>query len=67
MKNKLLIFFLVLGIVMSYGSLQKVNDTNKEKKTNTLPPDVGSNKYSKKKKLEPPKGNVFHPHSVSVC
>jgi|GEM_PF-973735 hypothetical protein len=49
MKSKLLIFFLVLGIVMSCGSLQKVNDTNKDKKTNTLPPDVGSNKYSKKR------------------
>ena len=49
MKNKLLIFFLVLGIVVSCGSLQKVNDINKEKKTNTLPPDVGSNKYSKKR------------------
>ena len=49
MKNKLLIFFLVLGIVMSCGSLQKVNDTNKDKKNNTLPPDVGSNKYSKKR------------------
>ena len=49
MKNKLPIFFLVLGIIMSCGSLQKVNDPNKEKKTNTLPPDVGSNKYSKKR------------------
>jgi hypothetical protein len=49
MKNRLLISFFVLGLFMSCGSLQKVNDTNKKKETTTLPPDVGSNKYSKKR------------------
>jgi hypothetical protein len=49
MKKRLCISFLVLAFFASFGSLQKVDNSHKKKETTTLPPDVGSNKYSKKR------------------